>query len=143
MSNVSGTVSVALSLSDSTTLPTKTVLKSLALSEDVEVSGGQVAIVSGTVGTAAVAITLEPTIYRNASGDFVSFTTAPTRITLQASGTNEVRLFDVDLGVISLYSKNDIVASSAWGGGSSPASGVSVQASGGTNTYTVIILREE
>lgn len=143
MSDVSGTISINLALTDSTALPTKTVLKSLALSEDVEVSGGQVAIVSGTVGTASVTIALEPTIYRNASGSFVSFTTAPTRITLQASGTNEVRLLDADLNVISLYSKNGIVASSAWGGGSSPASGVSVQASGGTNTYTVIILREE
>lgn len=143
MSNVTGTISVSLALSDTTTLPTKTVLKSLALGEDVEVSGGQVAIVSGTVGTAAVTIALEPTIYRNASGAFVSFTTAPTRITLQASGTNEVRLLDADLGVISLYSKNDIVASSAWGGGSIPGSGVTVQASGGTNTYTVIVLREE
>lgn len=143
MSDVIGTINVSLLLSDSTALPTKTVVKSIALSEDVEVSGGQVAIVSGTVGTASVAILMEPTIYRNASGEFVSFTTAPTRITLQASGTNEVRLVDADLGVISLYSKNGIVASSAWGGGSTPASGVNVQASGGTNTYTVIILREE
>ena len=143
MSNVSGTINIALSLSDTTALPTKTVLKSLSLAEDVEVSGGQVAIVSGTVGTAVVNINLEPTIYRNASGEFVSFTTAPTRIILQASGTNEVQLLDVDLNVISLYSKNNIMASSAWGGGSSPANGVNVHASGGTNTYTVIILREE
>lgn len=142
MSNVSGQISVNLSFNDTTSLPTKTVLKSIGIAEDVEVSGGQVAIVSGTVGTALINIGLEPTIYRNAAGAFVSFTTAPTRITLQSSGTNEVRLLDVDLGVISLYSKNNIVASSAWGGSSTAGSGVSVQATGGTNTYTVIVLRE-
>lgn len=142
MSNVSGQISVNLSFNDTTSLPTKTVLKSIGIAEDVEVSGGQVAIVSGTVGTALININLEPTIYRNASGAFVSFTTAPTRITLQSSGTNEVRLIDADLGVISLYSKNNIVASSAWGGGATAGSGVSVQVTGGTNTYTVIVLRE-
>jgi hypothetical protein len=142
VSNVSGQISVNLSFSDTTSLPTKTVLKSIGIAEDVEVLGEQVAIVSGTVGTAAVNINLEPTVYRNASGAFVSFTTAPTRIILQASGTNEVRLLDSDLNVISLYSKNNIVASSAWGGGSTAGSGVSVQATGGTNSYAIVIVRE-
>jgi len=114
VSNVSGQISIDMSFTDTTSLPTKTVLKSIGIAEDVEVSGGQVAIVSGTVGTASITIVLAPTIYRNASGAFVSFTTAPTRITLQSSGTNEVRLLDSDLNVISLYSKNNIVASSAW-----------------------------
>lgn len=143
MSDVSGTISYSLSISDSTTLPTKTVLKSILISEDVDVTAGQVAIVSGTVGTAAVNIGLEPTTYRDASGEVVSFTSNPTRIVLQASGTAEVRLVDVDLGVMSLYSKNNIAAGCSWGGNSSAASGVQVQTSGGTNSYTIVILREE
>ena len=144
MSNVSGTVSVALSLSDSTTLPTKTVLKSLGLNEDAEVTAGRVAIVSGTIGTASVSVELSPTVYRNASGNFVSFSESlpPTRIALSADNANQVRLYDQDFGQLGLYSSNGSVAVSNWGD-ASPVPGLMLECSGGTNTYTIIVLREE
>ena len=73
MSNVSGQISVNLSVSDSTTLPTKSVFKSIVLDDESEFTSGVVAIASGTVGAASVSISLATLNYRNAAGEVVEF----------------------------------------------------------------------
>lgn len=143
MSSVSGEILYNLTISDSTTLPTKNILKTVTLVEETTVSAGIVAVISGTVGTAAVSIGLDPTTYRDASGDTVSFTSTPTRISMQASGSTEVRLVDLDIGIVSLHSRNGLIASSSWADSAQVSSGMSVQASGGTNSYTIVVLKEE
>lgn len=144
MSDVSGFISVNLSLTDTTTLPTKTVLKTLALSEDTEITSGVVAIISGTVGTAGISVELLPTTYRDASGSTVSYSegSPPTRIAFAAGNTNRVVLVDQDLAQLGLVSSSNRVAVTQWGS-SSPNSGMTVQTLEGTNTYTIIVLREE
>jgi len=50
-----------------------TSLKVVSLEDSTEYTTGKVAIVTGTVGTAAVAISTQPSSYKDASGSLVSF----------------------------------------------------------------------
>lgn len=142
--SVSGVTSISLTYNDSTAASAKSVTQAISLAEDADMASGVVAVVTGTVGTSVVSIAFDPTTYRDADGNLVSFTgtNTPTRIAFQASGNNAVRLYDTDLGIISLYSKNDIVAMSTWGGGSSVDSGLSLQGSSGTASYAIVIVQE-
>ena len=147
MSNVSGTIDFSLGFSDSTSRETKSVLKSITLSENAEATGTAVivAIMSGTVGTASINIGLEPTTYRNASGNLVSFSNAGniTRVALVSNGlTNPLQLSDNDLGVLKLISYGGVVASCRWVS-SIPASGMTLQPLGtGTADYTIVVTKE-
>ena len=138
----SGTLSIRFEFSDSTTRETKTISKLAVVSEDLEFASVPVAIMSGTVGTAAVSVSINPTTYRNAGGDFVSFATAPARIALQADGPSAVSMTDSDLNEFSASSRNGSVAVTRWGL-SSPSSGVLVQTASGTNTYAIVVIGEE
>lgn len=143
--SVSGAASISLTYTDATAAAAKVVTQQLSLTEDADMSSGVVALLTGTVGTASISLAFDPTSYRDANGNLVSFTgaNAPTRIAFQASGPNEVRLKDNDLQIISLYSKNNIIASSTWGGDSTVDSGVNIEASSGTASYAILIVREE
>lgn len=50
-------------------------LKVLSLEDSTAYTTGKVAIVAGTCGTTAVTIATSPSVYRNASGSLVSFST--------------------------------------------------------------------
>jgi hypothetical protein len=50
-----------------------TSLKVVSLEDSTEYTTGKVAIVTGTVGTSAVAISTQPSSYKDASGSLVSF----------------------------------------------------------------------
>lgn len=145
MSSVSGVASYRLSYTDSTAVDAKSISHQISLSEEVRTSSGKVAVISGTVGTTVISILIEPTSYVNSSNDFVSFTSSspPTRLALQATGPATVQLTDSDVNVISIFSRNNVIATTVWGGGSTVESGLSVVASGGTNTYTIFILADE
>ena len=71
-----------------------TSLKVVSLEDSQEYSSGKVAIVTGTCGTATAAISLTPTSYKNASGDFVTFLTV-SRVAMQASREVELVIGDV------------------------------------------------
>lgn len=138
MSDVSGQISVNLSFSDSTSLPTKTVLKTLSLLEESEGLTGKVAIVSGTVGTAALTVT---PAYRNTSGALVSF---PDRgdsrggintIVLQSQSPGYVALA---CGEFKLLSGSGEVAETGTAGESATDS-FSVNTISGTADYLVIV----
>lgn len=145
MSNISGVASYRLSYTDSTAVDAKSISHQISLAEEVRTSSGKVAVISGTVGTSAISVTLEPTTYVNSSNEFVAFSgsSPPTRLALQASGPALVQLNDADLSVISIFSRNNVIATTVWGGGSTVESGLVVSASGGTNTYTIFILSDE
>lgn len=145
MSDVSGIASSRISYTDSTAVDAKSISHQIALSEDARSSAGIVAVMSGTVGTAVASISLDPTTYVNSQKEFVSFdaSTQPTRIALQSPGSNTVRLFDNDLGIVSIFSANNVLAMTTWGGGATVESGLSIQASSGTNSYTVFVARDE
>ena len=83
MSNVSGTINVDVQFTDSTTSSGVQSLKTLTLRQTQEHTGGKVAIVTGTCGTAGVQVLPSSiTSYRNAAGNTVSMTV--TRIAFAA-----------------------------------------------------------
>lgn len=147
MSNVSGTIDISVAFTDTTSVETKTVTKVITLSEAKEATGTAVvvAILSGTVGTSSLSINLDPTSYRNASGDFVSFAGSSDvyRVSIQSeSESGLVQLSDADLGQVKLLTSSGAIASSLWGQ-SEAASGVNVQnLNAGTADYTIVITKE-
>ena len=73
MSDVRGVISIDVKFTDSTTSSGVSSLKTISLRDATEYSSGKVAIVTGTVGTAAITVDPAPSAYRNASGEIVSF----------------------------------------------------------------------
>jgi hypothetical protein len=73
MSSVRGTISIDVAFTDSTTVGGAQSLKTITLRDATEYTTGKVAIVTGTVGTSAVAISIQPSSYKDASGSLVSF----------------------------------------------------------------------
>jgi hypothetical protein len=143
VSEVSGTIDISLAFTDTTSRETKTVLKTISLGENKAVAGtaAKIAIISGTVAGTAVLIDLAPTVYRNASGNFVSFSDV-TRVALLSENANPVELTDNDIGAFKLVSYEGVVSSSRWGGGDVSA-GLNVRAiNSGTADYTIVITKE-
>jgi hypothetical protein len=71
--SVRGRIAVDVQFTDSTTTSGVQSLKTLTLQDATEYTTGKVAIVTGTCGTAAISITIQPSAYRDASGNLVSF----------------------------------------------------------------------
>jgi hypothetical protein len=136
-----GSIDIRVEFSDSTARQTKVLSKLLSIDEFSEFTSATVAVTSGTVGTASASVSIDPTDYRNASGEIVSFSTAPTLVGLKADGAVPVILNDDDLSEFSIASRSGSVAVTRWGS-SLPGSGLRIQAVGGTNTYTILIVRE-
>lgn len=139
--SATGSIDIRVNFSDSTARQTKLLSKLLSINELSEFTGATVAVTGGTVGTASASVSIEPTDYRNASGEIVSFATAPTRIGLRADGAVPVILTDADLGEFKIASRSGSVAVTRWGS-SSPGIGLTIQAVGGTNTYTILLVRD-
>lgn len=139
--SVTGSVDATVEFFDSATRQTKTIAKTALIDEASVLDTAVVAIVTGTVGTLGVELDLDPTTYRNAAGDLVSFDpTPPSRIALVADGPNRVTLQDVDLSRFTLSSANGRVAISDWSVATVNVP-LSVGTFSGTNTYTVVIWR--
>jgi len=114
--SATGSIDIRVEFSDSTARQTKVLSKLLSIDEFSEFTSATVAVTSGTVGTASASVSIDPTDYRNASGEIVSFSTAPTLVGLKADGAVPVTLTDTDLSEFRI--------------------------AGGTNTYTILIVRE-
>jgi hypothetical protein len=147
VSNVAGLIDLSIAFTDTTSVETKTVAKTITLSESKEATGTavKVAIISGTVGTASISIDLDSTTYRNASGDFVSFagSAGVSRIALVSeSSEGRVMLKDTDLQEISLVSYGGFLATSRWLSGDASI-GLTVQNMGtGTADFTIVVTKE-
>jgi hypothetical protein len=83
--SVRGTIAVDVAFTDSTTTAGGSSLNTITLRDATEYTTGKVAIVTGTVGTAAVLVQTQPTTYKNAAGEFVSFSNV-SRIAFAATG---------------------------------------------------------
>jgi len=88
-SNTLGKFHIDVQFTDSVTVSSAKSLKSIALQHATEYDSGKVAIVTGTCGTATVAVLLAPTTYRNAAGDLVSFASV-SRVAFQADSPSLV-----------------------------------------------------
>jgi hypothetical protein len=73
--SIEGRIAVDVSFADSATSSGVQSLSRLTLVETTAYATGKVALVAGTCGTAAVAISVAPSTYKDATGSAVSFST--------------------------------------------------------------------
>lgn len=131
--SIEGRIAIDVSFSDSTSASGVQSLKRIALTSTDSYSTGKVAVLTGTVGTAAVTLAVAPSVYRDASGAFVSFSTI-TRVAYKSSGATT--LSDLSTDAV-MKSDADAVAVTAMAG--NQGDGLSIAAGSGTSTYTVVI----
>jgi hypothetical protein len=110
-------------------------LKVVSLEDSTAYTTGQVAIVTGTCGTATVTINVPPTAYKDAAGN-ASTLTLPTRVAFSATGSNLVKLTDANF--LSLQSKAGSVSVSEMFAGDDNLS-IAVVATSGTASYTLVL----
>jgi hypothetical protein len=140
--SVKGRFGVEVLFTDSTVADGAKSLKTIAISHATEYDFGKVAVVAGTVGTAAVVLPVVPTTYKNASGDVVSFASV-SRIAFSATGSLPVRLMAQESSVqidsrasqvaVSelTYQPNETAADEAFE--------IAVRGTAGTSAYTLVM----
>jgi len=130
--SIEGRIAIDVSFSDSTSASGVQSLKRIALTSTEAYSTGKVAVLTGTVGTAAITLAVAPSVYRDASGAFVSFSTI-TRVAYKSSGfTSLVDLstnttINSDADAVSVTTLNDT------------GDTLQLEAADGTSTYTIMI----
>jgi hypothetical protein len=87
--SIRGRFGVDVQFTDSTIVSGAQSLKTLTLQGASEYDFGKVALVSGTCGTAIVAVPVSPTTYRDSGGNVISFASV-SRVAFSASGPNLV-----------------------------------------------------
>lgn len=137
MSNVRGRISVDVQFADSTTSSGVQSLKTIAVQDATEHTTGKVAIVTGTVGTAAVSLwnvdgSALANQYRTSAGQLVGVIT-PARIALRGSGSVGVVVEDADLGNNTLFSNGGVSVCDVGGGAGN------IRSISGTATFTVVL----
>ena len=140
MSDVRGTISVDVAFTDSTTVSGAQSLKTITLRDATEYTSGKVAVVSGTVGTAAVTVDVTDLTYRDSSGTLVFFQNPfPIRFAFSATGSTLVecrggQVFASSRAV--LFSKNNSVSVSDTDGDTIE---IEVIGTAGTASYTLVL----
>ena len=117
-------------------------LKVVELSDATSYTTGKVAIVSGTAGTSTVTIQLQPTTYKDSSGEAVSFT-AVRRIVFKASRQTQVK--DALTSQRLLESDGDVCVTgfvSSGSGDQGPAIEIDPVYGSGTSSYSIVIYGE-
>lgn len=71
--SIEGRIAIDIGFTDTHTASSVQNAQRIAFTSTDSYSSGKVAVLSGTLGTAAVAIALQPTTFRDASGSLVSF----------------------------------------------------------------------
>lgn len=131
--SIEGRIAIDVNFADSTTGTGVQSLKKIALADTQTYTTGKVALVSGTAGTAAVAIAVAPSEYKDASGAAVSFATV-SRFAFAASAA-AVCSEAAGSGVAISGSNRVAVCDSRSGG----TAGFNVSAYSGTASYTLVI----
>jgi hypothetical protein len=73
--SIEGRIAIDVNFADSSDATGVQSLKKISLVDTTSYSTGKVAIITGTAGTTAAAISTAPTVYKDASGAAVSFST--------------------------------------------------------------------
>jgi hypothetical protein len=110
-------------------------LKVVSLEDSTAYTSGKVAIVTGTAGTAAVAISIQPSAYKDASGNLVSFNSVE-RVVFVSSRTCLVEEIDTQSEVARSLGRVSV-------GDCEPSSqqnfNIAPQYSAGTASYTLVL----
>lgn len=133
--SIEGRIAVDAAFTDLTTGSNTQSIKRVTVSSADAYSTGKVAVVTGTCATAAVAIAVSPTAFRDSSGSVVSFATV-TRFAFSASAP---AVCSEAAGVaVAISDGNRVSISDSRNGGTS---GFNVSALGtATASYSVFIL---
>lgn len=132
--SIEGRIAVDVGFTDSASSDGVQAVKRLSLTSTDSQTTGKVAIVTGTCGTAAVAIAVAPSTYRDADGSLVSFTTVD-RFAFAASAA--ARCAEATGSGAAISSASRVALSDARGGGTA---GFSVSAYSGTASFTVVVV---
>jgi hypothetical protein len=130
MSNVSGTISVNVEFLDTTTSSGVQSMKTVTLRNAKEYTTGNVAIVTGTVGTATIQVNPANLGYKNSTGNAVQFTSVH-RIAFVSTGDRTKCFFD-DL---SIESSNGLAAICNGIDGEI----INIETRSGTASYTIVL----
>ena len=131
--SIEGRIAVDVSFADSATSSGVQSLKRITLTSTDSYTTGKVALVSGTCGTAAVAVAVAPSTYSDSSGSAVSFS-AVTRFAFAASSA-AVCSESAGAGV-AISSGSRVSVSDSRSGGTA---GFNVSAYSGTASYSLVI----
>lgn len=131
--SLEGRIAIDVAFSDSTSSTGTQSLKRLVLTSTDAYTSGKVALVAGTCGTAAVAIAVAPSTYKDSSGSAVSFATV-TRFAFAASAA-AVCSEAAGAGVAISGGSRVAVCDSRNGG----TAGFNVSAYSGTASYSLVI----
>ena len=131
--SLEGRIAIDVAFSDSAASTGTQSLKRLVLASTDAYTSGKVALVAGTCGTAAVAIAVAPSTYKDSSGSAVSFATV-TRFAFAASAA-AVCSEAAGAGVAISGGSRVAVSDSRSGG----TSGFNVSAYSGTASYSLVI----
>ena len=131
--SLEGRIAVDVAFSDSATSTGTQSLKRLVATSTDAYSSGKVALVSGTCGTAAVAIAVAPSTYKDSSGEAVSFASV-SRFAFAASAA---AVCSEATGVgLAISGGNRLSVCDSRAGGTA---GFNVSAYSGTASYTLVI----
>lgn len=131
--SLEGRIAIDVAFSDSAAGAGVQSLKRLALTSTDAYSSGKVALLSGTCGTAAVAIAVAPSAYKDSSGSAVSFASV-SRFAFAASSA-AVCSEAAGAGVAISGGSRVAICDSRSGG----TAGFNVSAYSGTASYTLVI----
>jgi hypothetical protein len=132
--SIEGRIAVDVGFTDSASSDGVQAVKRLSLTSTDSQTTGKVAIIAGTCGTAAVAIAVAPSTYRDADGSLVSFTTVD-RFAFAASAA--ARCAEATGSGVAISSASRVALSDARGGGTA---GFNVSAYSGTASFTVVVV---
>lgn len=110
-------------------------LKVISLLDSVAISSGKVAAVSGTCGTAATTISMQPTTYRDASGGLVSFSSID-RTFIKAGPAPLI----MTNPTIQVAANSVAIVPMEFGDFDDPSQLPSVASAAGTSSYTIIFV---
>lgn len=129
--NIEGRIAIDVSFADSATSDGVQSLKKISLTDTTSYTTGKVAIVTGTCGTAAVAIAPSATGYKDANGNEVDL--IPTRLAFSATPAAYLNANDTGERV---YSSNGKIAVSETRNGDDS---LDVFTTAGTASYTLVL----
>jgi len=134
---IEGRIAVDVSFADSATSSGVQSLKRITLTSTDAYSSGKVAIVTGTCGTAQVSIDFNPSTYRNAEGNVVSFSTVK-RIAFSATAPSPGTLLQDSSGTVLRSVSESVAVCDSTDSGDDVLSAYVVGQSG-TASYTLVI----
>lgn len=131
--SLEGRIAIDVAFSDSAASTGTQSLKRLVLTSTDAYASGKVALVAGTCGTAAVAIAVAPSTYKDSSGSAVSFATV-TRFAFAASAAAVCS--EAAGSGVAISGGSRVAVSDSRNGGTA---GFNVSAHSGTASYSLVI----